>query len=138
VFYRKRPFGPDEFKTFLFDQSQPYPETLEFVGELARSNKCLMATLNNESFELNEHRIRKFNLRDYFSVFFASCYLGVRKPDPKFYRLAKEITQRETDECLFIDDRELNVESAERAGMRAIRYQNPTQLREELIHYGVL
>ncbi|MCL5744368.1 MAG: HAD family phosphatase [Acidobacteria bacterium] len=137
VFYRERPFSRDEFREFLFAQSHVYPEALAVVGALARAGKYLLAALNNESEELNRHRIEKARLRDYFIAFLSSCYLGVRKPDEKIYRLALGITQREAAESLFVDDRALNVESAERLGMRAIRYESPAQLREALRKYAI-
>ena len=40
-------------------------------------------------------------------------------------------------ECVFVDDRPLNVESARRVGMRAIRFENAAQLRRELAALGV-
>lgn len=43
-----RAFTLDEFKTFMLEQSQPYPEALAFIGELVRSKQYLLATLNNE------------------------------------------------------------------------------------------
>src|SRR5579864_5037586 len=80
VFYRKRPFTIEEFKKFMFAQSQPLPESLDFLGSLAKNRKYLMTALNNESLEINEYRIKAFHLRDYFEAFFSSCYLGLRKP----------------------------------------------------------
>jgi putative hydrolase of the HAD superfamily len=71
-------------------------------------------------------------LRDCFDVFFSSCFLGARKPDEKIYRIALELTQRSPEECLFVDDRALNVESARRVGMQAIQYRNVPELREQL------
>jgi putative hydrolase of the HAD superfamily len=137
VFYRPRSFTPDDFKKFMFDQSQPFPDSLAFTGELARSRKYLMAALNNESLEINEYRIKKFHLRDYFEVFFSSCYLGLRKPDAGIYKLALKITQREPGECILIDDRELNLECARELGMNTIQYKNVAQLRDELARFGV-
>ena len=137
IFYRSRSFTKDEFKAFMFAQSQPKLEAISIVEQLARSGKFLMATVNNESLELNLYRIEKFRLRRYFTVFFSSCFLGVRKPDGAIYRLALEITQRPPEECLFIDDRALNLECAQVLGMRTIRYQNPAQLRHELRSNGV-
>ena len=61
----------------MFDRSQPFPESLEFLGRLARQRKYAMAALNNESLEINEYRIQKFHLRDYFEAFFSSCYLPI-------------------------------------------------------------
>jgi putative hydrolase of the HAD superfamily len=119
----------------MWAQSQPYPESLAMVAELARSKQYLLATLNNESRELNEYRIERFHLGDYFTAFFSSAFLGVRKPDEKIYQMALEITQRRPDECLFVDDRELNVESARRSGMQAIQFRNPAQLRQDFSRY---
>jgi putative hydrolase of the HAD superfamily len=137
VFYRRRPFTRDAFEAFLFGQSREYPEAMALVKQLAASGPWLVAALNNESLELNEYRIQRFGLRNVFSMFLSSCYLGVRKPDEKIYRLALQITQRDPAESVFIDDRDINLEAAARLGMRVIHYQNPAQLIEELEHLGI-
>jgi putative hydrolase of the HAD superfamily len=137
VFYRQRPFTRDEFRAFIFAQSRAYPEALAVFARLASSAGYLLATLNNESVELNEYRIRHFRLREYFSIFLRSCYLGVRKPEEAIYRLALRITQRAPEECVFVDDRELNLECARRLGLRVIHYRTPQQLQEDLRQNGV-
>jgi putative hydrolase of the HAD superfamily len=137
VFYRERPFTKDQFEEFMLAQSQPFPDALDFAGSLAATKRYLMAALNNESLEINEYRIHKFHLRDYFEAFFSSCYLGVRKPDSTIYNLALKITQRSAAECLLIDDRGLNLECAHELGMQTIQFQNVNQLRDELAQRGV-
>jgi len=137
VFYRPRSFTPGDFTNFMFSLSQPYPDTLELARSLAGSCKYLMATLNNESTELNDYRIRTYGLRDIFDVFFSSCYVGLRKPEEAIYRLALEISQHPADECCFVDDRPLNVEAASRLGMHAIRVEGTQQLRQEFEKLGV-
>ncbi|HUJ32131.1 MAG TPA: HAD family phosphatase [Candidatus Acidoferrum sp.] len=137
VFYRPRPYTPEDFEKFMFEQSQPYPDSLEFAEALARSRKYLMATLNNESLEINEYRIRRFKLRDCFEAFFSSCYLGVRKPEAGIYTLALKITQREPAECILIDDRGLNLECARELGIQTIQFKNVSQLRDDLARLGV-
>lgn len=138
VFYRERPFTREEFKSFMFAQSRPLKESLDFLKRLAQTRRFLIAALNNESREINEYRIQKFNLHDYFAVFLSSCYLGVRKPDGAMYRLALSITQRAPDECVFIDDRGLNLECARELGIGTVHFRNPKQLQEELARYGVV
>lgn len=137
VFYKPRTFGRDEVKAFMFAQSQPMPESLEFIARLAQTRKYLMTTLNNESTELNQHRINQFSLRNYFSAFFSSCYLGVMKPDEAIYVLSLELTQRPPEECVFIDDRALNLECARWHGMHTIKFQNVHQLETDLHALGV-
>lgn len=137
VFYRQRAFTIAEFKEFMFSQSQPFPESLEFLRRLAGAEDFIMAALNNESREINEYRIAQFRLRDYFEAFFSSCYLGLRKPDPKIYHLALEITQRQPAQCVMIDDRGLNLECARELGMHTIQFENVSQLQQELGKLGI-
>lgn len=93
VFYRERNFGKDVFKAFVFSLSQPIDGTLEVLGKVAHSGRYLLATLNNESREINLYRIGHFGLRKYFSFFMSSCFLGVKKPDDEMFRLALDLTQ---------------------------------------------
>jgi len=137
IFYRERAFAVEEFREFMFDWSQPFPESLDFLGRLARQRKYAMAALNNESLEINEYRIQKFHLRDYFEAFFSSCYLRLRKPGAEIYTKALKITQCEPSECILIDDRELNLECARELGMKTIQFKNVAQLRDELKQCGV-
>ena len=137
VFYCDRPFTREAFRDYMFSLSQPMPEVLAFARALADSGKYFMGTINNESRELNLHRIEKFGLREIFGLFVSSCFVGLRKPESGIYRLAIEITQFNPQECCFIDDRALNLECAAKLGMRTIQMQTLEQLRGELGKLGV-
>ena len=137
IFYRPRPFTRDEFRDFFFAQSQPKPDSLSVAEELGTSGRFFMATLNNEIMELNVYRIEKFGLRRYFPVFFSSCFLGLRKPDEAIYRMVLQITQRTPEECIFIDDREVNLECPRELGIKTILFKDAAQLRTELVSHGV-
>ena len=137
IFYRERPFSRQEFIDFMLSLSQPNPEVLEVARALSRSKRYLMATINNESTELNLHRIESNGLREIFSLFVSSCFVGLRKPEEGIYRLALDITQQPPQQCCFIDDRALNLETAARLGMNVIRLQDAGQLREDLQKLGI-
>jgi putative hydrolase of the HAD superfamily len=137
IFYRNRSFSRDEFREYMYSLSKPMPEVLAYARELASTGRYFMATINNESRELNLHRIEKFGLREIFRLFVSSCFVGLRKPESGIYRLAIETTQINPEECCFIDDRALNLECAAKLGMRTIQMQNVEQLREELGRLGV-
>jgi FMN phosphatase YigB (HAD superfamily) len=64
--------------------------------------------------------------------------LGARKPGPEIYRRALDVTQRDPAECLFIDDREGNLESARQLGMHAIQFRDGEQLRNDLSELGII
>jgi putative hydrolase of the HAD superfamily len=137
VFYRKRAFTREEFTAFIFEQSEEFPESRAVLSGVARVGRYLLATINNEPLELNVRRIEKFNLRREFVAFFSSCFVRIRKPDEAIYRLALEVTQRRAEECLFIDDRELNLECARQLGMHTIQFKSAAQLRQDLQANGV-
>ena len=137
IFYRPRPFRKQEVRDFMYSQSEALPDSLALIARLAQAHKVFLATINNESRELNLHRIEKFGLRNYFSAFFSSCYLGVSKPHPQIYRLALDISQRWPEECVFIDDRSLNLEGARRVGLHTIQFLNAGQLADDLRRLAV-
>ena len=137
VFYRPRSFTREEFRGFIFAQSQPKPESIEIAKQLAASKTSFMATINNEILELNSYRLEKFGLHAIFPVFFSSCFLGLRKPDEAIYRAVLQITQRNAGECIFIDDREVNLECPREMGFNTILFQGADQLRSQLHELGV-
>ncbi len=55
----------------------------------------------------------------------------------EFIEVALSVTQRSPEECLFIDDRELNLECARQLRFRTIHFQDAAQLRRDLIASGV-
>ncbi|HEV8074763.1 MAG TPA: HAD-IA family hydrolase, partial [Candidatus Acidoferrum sp.] len=96
-----------------------------------------VASINNEPRELNNYRIEAFGLRKELQVFFSSCYLHARKPEEQIFRIALEVSQRPAEECVFVDDRTLNLENPRRLGMHVIHHQNAAQTRSELKVLGV-
>ena len=137
LFYKPRTFTREKFIAFMMEQSKEYPEARAILDGVAHAGKYLVGAINNEPFELNEYRIKEFELRRTFLVFFSSCYVHSRKPEESIYRMALQVTQRPPAECIFIDDRPLNLENPRRMGMNVILYQNAAQLRSELQKYGV-
>ena len=137
VFYRPRDFSKSRFRDFMFSLSQPNREALDLARSLAKSRRYLMSTINNESRELNRFRIETFKLREIFTMFVSSCFVGFRKPEQGIYKLALDVSQSAADQCCFIDDRPLNLESASGLGMHVIRMESIPQLIDDLQKLGV-
>jgi FMN phosphatase YigB (HAD superfamily) len=114
-----------------------YPESLDILGELATSGRYMLATLNNESRELNEYRLNAFRLRPFFDYFICSGYVHEMKPYPGIYRAAIEISGHLAETALFIDDKVENCDAAEALGMQTICFESPAQLRDELAQLGL-
>lgn len=132
VFCEPRSFTHDDFKAFMFAQSVPWPDSIAIARDLARSASVRLATLNNESAELNVHRIQTFGLRDIFPTFFTSCWLGVRKPTHEIYARVLGMTQADPARTLFIDDRMQNLTPAAALGMRTVQFRNANTLLADL------
>jgi putative hydrolase of the HAD superfamily len=132
LFYRPRKFTREEFTAFMFAQSKEFPAVRAILDRCVAANRYFVGAINNEPLELNQYRIEAFNLRRSFQVFFSSCYIHSRKPEEGIFRVALAVTQRQPEECVFIDDRPLNLEAPRRLGMSVIHHQSPDQLQAEL------
>ena len=137
VFYTDRNFNRDEFKFHMYEQSQPFRETIDFFLALKQRHGLLFAAISNEGRELTAYRIREFRLKELFSVFVSSCFVHLRKPDADIYRLALDLTGAHPDEAIYIDDRPMFVQEAEKMGIRSIRHQNLESTRMELESFGL-
>jgi putative hydrolase of the HAD superfamily len=129
IFHKPRSFTAEDFKRFMYGVSVVLGETLEFVRALSQTGKYRLYTLNNESRELHEHRVRTFGMEPIFRGFLASCYLGQAKPDEDIYLNALGIAACRSERALFIDDREMNVEAAEALGLNAVKFVGLEELR---------
>jgi putative hydrolase of the HAD superfamily len=141
VFSEPRNFTREDFRRFMFSLSEPWHDSLDVVRRLRQSirgrpTRVRMATLNNESRELNEYRIAHFGLCELFDVFFSSCWVGVRKPTQRIYRRVLGMTQAAPDACVFVDDREQNLAPARAIGVHTIRFTSADQLTRELTALG--
>ena len=114
-----------------------YPECIDILGALAAQKELSVATLNNESRELNEHRLNAFRLRPYFDYFICSGYVHEMKPNAAIFRDAVDISGYLPEQAVFIDDKKENCEAAVAAGMQAIRFESPEQLRGSLAELGI-
>jgi putative hydrolase of the HAD superfamily len=132
VFYTGRPFSRDEFVAFMYSQSVPDQETISIARVLSADSRYTLMTLNNESRELNVHRIESFGISQIFEGFLSSCWLGARKPIRRFYHCALGIAHAEPASSLLIDDRQQNLTPASALGMNVILFKSATQLRSDL------
>jgi len=137
VFYTERPFSLEEFKAFMFAQSQPKPEMIDLVRGLKRRYGLKVAAVSNEGRELTVHRVKKFNLDSFMDFFVSSCFVHVRKPDPDIYRIALDIAQVPPENVLYIDDRAMFVEIAADLGIRGIHHREYDATRAALEELGL-
>jgi len=138
LFTEPRSFTSDEFVAAMKAQSRVLPDgAMPMLHAIAKAGIYKVVMLNNEAAELNDFRIEKFGFRDQFVAFCSSCYVGLRKPDPKIFQRGTQIMQVEPEESVFIDDREGNIKIAVGLGMQGVQFTTPDALVKELKSLGV-
>ena len=86
--------------------------------------KFKTAIINNGTYSIFSKWIDRFQLDQYFDLLLNSAQLGLRKPNKKIFIYACNNLLAEPEECIFIDDTEINIIGANNIGMRGILY-NP-------------
>ncbi len=137
VFHKKRPFTVAQFRKFMFDQSNPYPEMIELIRQLKARYELKIIVVSNEGQGLNEYRIRKFKLDKIVDSFISSCFVHLRKPDVDIFRAALDTAQVSADEVIYIENSPMYVEVAEGLGIKSVLHKDYKSTRAELASFGL-
>ncbi|WP_017258802.1 HAD family hydrolase [Pedobacter arcticus] len=137
VFYQKRDFSLDDFKTFMFQQSLPHPEMISLFIHLKKKYGLKVGVISNEARELNEYRIKNFKLNEFVDFFVSSSFVNLRKPDVAIFSLAIDIAQINPSESIYIDNQPLFVEIGRGFGMKGISHIDYKSTVEKLKEFGL-
>ncbi|MGB7768052.1 MAG: HAD family phosphatase [Verrucomicrobiia bacterium] len=137
VFYKERSFSREEFKSFMYAQSQPFPEMIELMRRLKTQYGLEVAAVSNEGRELTVYRVQQFELGTVIDFFVSSCFVHFRKPDEDMYRIALDIAQVRPEQVVYIDDRAMFVEVAQGLGIRGIIHTGYQSTSKALEQFGL-
>ena len=137
VFYQERSFSREEFKKFMYDQSQPFPDMIKLMTGLKARYNLQIVAVSNEGRELTVYRVQQFQLRSFIDFFVSSCFVHYRKPDEDIHRIALDIAQVRPDQVVYIDDRPLFVEVAEGLGLNGIIHTGCEATQKSLEKWGL-
>ena len=126
LFYQPRIFSKNEFIEFMYQQSVVLPGMCDWLIQWrkAHAGQFRFISINNEGRELNDYRIQKFHLHDCFDAFVSSCEVGMRKPDPRIFKLAMGIAQAKPEDCIYFDDRSILVDAASKLGIESHQHKS--------------
>lgn len=65
---------------------------------------------------------------DFFDEVIASCKVGLIKPQREIFQLALDRLQTIAQQSIFIDDKQVNLDTASAMGLKTILAQNPNQI----------
>lgn len=135
IFYAPQPLSREEFKSFLFAQSQPHSEMIDLVRALKAQYGLKVVVVSNEGRELTAHRVQQFNLTEFVDFFIVSCFVHFRKPDADIYRMALDIAQVSPEQVVYLEDRAMFVDVARSHGLRAIHHTSYETTRAALTQW---
>jgi 2-haloacid dehalogenase len=115
----------------------PITASVDLLAALKTASYPVHALSNwsTEKFALVRPRYRFF---DWFDEIVLSGEVKLIKPDPKIFALLLERIGRRAQQCVFIDDLDVNVAAARRLGFKAIHFESPHQLGAELRRLRIL
>lgn len=137
VFHCKRTFTREQFRSFIFAQSQPFPDMLDLISRLKATYGLKIIAVSNEGREINAHRIQTFRLTDVIDGFISSCFVGIRKPDAQLFRYALDFAQVVPSQVVFIDNTAMFVGIAHGLGIRGVVHAGLLSTRTQLAAYGL-
>ena len=105
-------------------------ETFSLLKQL--KSKYRLALLTNLAIDQLEEIDKIWRLRQFFEIMVVSCEIGLRKPDPKIFNYLLKKLDLISQECLFIDDLENNIEAAQKLGFITIHFTNQKKSMAEI------
>jgi putative hydrolase of the HAD superfamily len=127
-------FDLGRLRELYFERLEPNETMIRYVGELrARGLRTALLTNNVREWE-PLWRGKLPELDAIFELVVDSAFVGLRKPEPEIYELTVERLGENlrAGECLFVDDLEVNCETARALGMTAVRFETAVQAIAEL------
>jgi putative hydrolase of the HAD superfamily len=127
-------FDLARLRHLYFERIEPNTPMISYLAEL-RERGLRTALLTNNVREWEPlWRAKLPELESIFELVVDSGFVGTRKPERRIYELTLERLGDglRGEECLFVDDLEINCEGARELGMSAVRFDDTEQAIAEL------
>ncbi len=125
--------GVDALLDYWFSlETETDKDLIKYIQELRKQGiLCFLAT-NNEKHRF-KFMMEKIGLLAMFDKTYSSARLGHKKPEQEFFaKIYKEIEGIGKEEILLVDDRQENVEAAERFGIHAELFKSIDNLKQRI------
>ena len=130
----KGPVKLGSLRDTYFAHLRPNGPMIGYMREL-RDRGLRMALLTNNVREWEPHwRSKLPDIDEIFEVVVDSAFVGMRKPERGIYELTLEQLGDgvHAEECVFVDDTDVNCDAAAELGMQAVRFRDSDQAIAEL------
>jgi putative hydrolase of the HAD superfamily len=125
-------FEVDPNRVLAALNGEPRPEMVEALRRCGHRFRTALLTNNFRSIDGAERDPEITAVLELFDVVVESSVVGVRKPEPEFYRIACDLVGVSPPECVFLDDLGVNLKPARAMGMTTIKVDDPSTALDEL------
>ncbi|HEX6261768.1 MAG TPA: HAD family phosphatase [Actinomycetota bacterium] len=123
-----RPVDPDGLLDRMGESIELEPRMIDAVRTAHAAGVHTALISNSWGLHYYPHDL----LGELFDEILISGQVGTRKPEDEIYLLAARGLGLEPPECVFVDDVEVNLHTAERLGMRTLLHEGPERTIAEL------
>ncbi len=116
----------EDFWTRIKATQRPNDVLIRFIKEYL-VGKMQLVVLSNFTKDLPDY-LKRFKIDHLFSRVFISAKLGTKKPDARIYQYALDALRVPAGSCLFIDDKQINIQTAQDLGMIGILFTNTDEV----------
>ena len=125
--------SPQEFMTYWHkNDSNVDVKMVEAVKSLRSKGYQLFLGTNQEKYRA-KYMWENLGFQNYFKDIFASCYIGFEKPNQHYFEAVQEKIGLNSDEIVFIDDSQLNVEAAKNLGWHSFLHNCYEETEKNLL-----
>ena len=118
------------FDNYILDVLEPIEKNIEIMKSL--KGKYKLFVLSNFHYPAFDYIFKNWEFFKYFDGKIVSGHCKLLKPEKEIYKLLCSTYSLKPDECVFIDDTKVNIESAEKFGIRGIHLTDINILEEKL------
>jgi len=124
----------DDMLDVYFGHLEPNPEMIDYLRQVHERGLRLALLTNNVREWEPRWRVMLPEIDELFELVVDSAFVGMRKPEPEIYTLTLErlgggLT---AEQCVFVDDIDVNCQAARELGMTAVRFETTDQARGEI------
>lgn len=107
-------------------------ETMIALASKLQGSNVKTALLSNMTQDILTYIRKKYPWLNDFTTCVFSCEHMVTKPDKRIYHICLQSLNEKAEDCLFIDDSDINLQSARDIGFNTILFQNERDLENEI------
>lgn len=102
---------------------------IRWVERKRKTHRIILLT--NYTAKLKWRLEKKFRIAHHFDSIFNSADIGIIKPNRGIFRYLLKNIKAKAGECLFVDDKEINIKTAKKLGFKTILFKNNQQFKKQ-------